>query len=200
MRRAALCLVVAAAVVLAGCAIPEVHRISPDKTTDVTGYWNDTDARLTAKQMIRQMLGDPWLQQYENRHGGQQPVVIVGAVRNLSSQHISVSTFIKAMERQLINSGQVRFVASADRRHAIRNERQDQDLNASPGTRSPMGEELGADFMMQGTINTIVDAAGDYAVKYYQVNLQLVNMHNNIIAWVGQKRIKKTVDKGLFRF
>lgn len=185
---------------LAGCSsMPEVHRISPDKVTDVSGYWNDTDANLTAKQMIGQMLGDRWLPAYKSAHAGERPVVIVGEVHNLSSEHISVSTFINDMQRELINSGQVGFVASSGQRGAVRAERKDQDLNASAATRSAMGQETGADFMMQGTINTIIDAAGDLAVKYYQVNLRLINMHNNMIAWVGQKKIKKTVEHGGFR-
>ncbi|HET7673931.1 MAG TPA: hypothetical protein VFL54_00265 [Gammaproteobacteria bacterium] len=48
-------------------------------------------------------------------------------------------------------------------------------------------------------MNTIIDAAGDKAVKYYQVDLQLINMRNNVIAWIGQKKIKKTVEHGGFR-
>jgi uncharacterized protein (TIGR02722 family) len=194
------CAAIAAAALLAGCSnMPEVHRISPEQVTDVSGYWNDTDSRLTAEQMIGQMLNDRWLDVYENAHGGEQPVVIVGEVKNVSSEHISVGTFINDMQRALINSGEVRFVASADQRGAVRGERKDQDLNASADTRNPMGQETGADFMMQGTIDTIIDAAGDMAVKYYQVNLRLINMSNNVIAWVGQKKIKKTVEHGSVR-
>lgn len=191
---------VAAVVLLGGCSnLPEVHRIAPDQVTDVSGYWNDTDANLTAQQMIGQMLDDPWLGHYETKQG-EQPTVIVGDIQNLSSEHISVSTFVGDMQRELINSGKVQFVASSDQRGAVRAERKDQDLNASAATRSAMGQEIGADFMMQGTINTIIDAAGDKAVKYYQVDLRLINMHNNLIAWVGQKKIKKIVEHGSVRF
>jgi penicillin-binding protein activator len=185
---------------LAGCSTtPSVQRISPDQVTDVSGYWNDTDANLTAQQMISQMLGDPWLGNYERGHGNQQPTVIVGDIRNLSSEHISVSTFIDDMQRELINSGKVQFVASSNQRGEVRDERQDQDLNATSTTRSAMGQEIGADYMMQGTINTIIDAAGKKAVKYYQVDLRLINMHNNVIAWIGQKKIKKVVENSSFR-
>lgn len=178
---------------------PAVQRISPDQVTDVSGYWNDTDANLTAQQMISDMLGDPWLGNYQRGHRGQQPTVIVGDIRNLSSEHISVSTFIDDIQRALINSGKVQFVASSNERGEVREERKDQDLNAAANTRSAMGQEIGADFMMQGKINTIIDAAGDKAVKYYQVDLQLINMHNNVIAWVGQKKIKKIVARSGYR-
>lgn len=179
---------------LAACqTTPTVQRISSDQVTDVSGYWNDTDANLTAQEMIGQMLGEPWLGNFEGATGGKQPTVIVGQINNLSSEHISTSTFIDDIQREIINSGKVQFVAASSQREEVRNERQDQDLNASAGTRSAMGQETGADFMMQGTINTIIDAAGDKSVKYYQVDLRLINMKTNVIAWVGQKKIKKIV-------
>ena len=39
------------------------------------------------------------------------------------------------MQRALINSGEVSFVASSEERREIRSERKDQDLNASEETR-----------------------------------------------------------------
>ena len=185
---------------LGGCSTsPSVQRITPDQVTDVSGYWNDTDANLTAKIMITQMLGDPWLGHYESSHGGQQPSVIIGQIRNKSTENIDVSTFIDDMQRAMINPGMVQFVASSNQRAAIRKEREDQELNASSTTRSAMGQEVGADYMLQGAIHTINDTAFDKAVKYYQVDLQLINMHNNVIAWIGQKKIKKVLEHGLAR-
>ena len=193
-------LLVAAAALSACSSMPDVKRVSSDQVTDVSGYWNDTDANLTSQEMISEMLGDPWLGNFMNTNSGKQPTVIVGDIRNLSSEHISTSTFIDDIQRQLINSGRVQFVASSDQRKEVRGERKDQDLNAASQTRSAMGQETGADFMMQGTINTIIDAAGDTSVKYYQVDLRLINMHNNVMVWVGQKKIKKIVKNGGTRF
>ena len=179
---------------------PQVQRIAADQVTDVSGYWNDTDANQTAQEMINQMLSEPWLGNFEGVSGGKAPTVIVGQINNLSSEHISTSTFIDDIQRQLINSGKVQFVAGSDQRSEVRSERKDQDLNATGATRSAMGQEVGADFMMQGTINTIIDAAGNTSVKYYQVDLRLVNMHDNVISWVGQKKIKKVVQQSGSRF
>lgn len=202
MRSLKLTLVAAGtALLLAGCSsAPTVTRISSDQVTDVSGYWNDTDANLTAQEMISQMLGDPWLGQFEGTSHGKQPTVIVSDIQNSSSEHISTSTFIDDIQRNLINSGKVQFVAGDTQRNAVRKERKDQDLNATSDTRSAMGQEIGADFMMTGTINTIIDAAGDKSVKYYQVDLRLINMHNNLVVWVGQKKIKKIVQNGGTRF
>ncbi len=98
--------------------------------------------------MISQMLGDPWLGNFEAHNNGKQPTVIVGEINNLSSEHINVQTFTDDMQRELINSNKVQFVASSNQRGEVRGERQDQDLNATTATRSPIGQEIDVNFMM----------------------------------------------------
>jgi PBP1b-binding outer membrane lipoprotein LpoB len=94
----------------------------------------------------------------------------------------------------------VEFVAAGDQRGEVREERKDQDINAREDTRKAMGQEVGADFMMKGSINMIVDQSGDTNVRYYQVDLNLISLADNRIVWVGQKKIKKVVEKAKLRF
>lgn len=182
---------------LAGCN-PTVSRVESDTVTDLSGNWNDTDSRLVAEEMIQDVLSRNWLSKF-NRDKGKAPTVIVGTVRNLSHEHINTRTFIADMERELINSGEVEFVASADAREEVRGEVKDQDLNASEESRKAMGNEVGADFMLQGSINSIVDAVSGEQARFYQIDLTLIELGSNRKVWVGQKKIKKTVEKGGFR-
>lgn len=177
---------------------PTVTRVDSAAVTDLSGKWNDTDSRLVAEEMIQDVLSRGWLSKF-NRSQGKAPTVIVGTVRNLSHEHINTRTFIADMERELINSGEVEFVASAKDREEIRSEVKDQDLNATEATRKSMGNEIGADFMLQGSINTIVDAVSGEQARFYQIDLTLIELGSNRKVWVGQKKIKKTVEKGGFR-
>src|SRR5690606_35881152 len=99
------------------------------------------------------------------------------------------------MERTLINSGKVDFVASKVERDQLRDEKADQAGNASVETRSLSGEETGAELMLLGTINSIVDKEGGKSVVFYQVNMELVNIESNRKLWIGDKKIKKYVTK-----
>ncbi|HHJ34793.1 MAG TPA: penicillin-binding protein activator LpoB [Gammaproteobacteria bacterium] len=182
---------------LAACN-PTVSRVDSDSVTDLSGKWNDTDSRLVAQEMIQDVLSRGWLSKF-NRAKGKSPTVIVGTVRNLSHEHINTRTFIADMERELINSGEVEFVASAQDREEIRQEVKEQDLYASEATRKAMGQEVGADFMLQGSINTIVDAISGQQARFYQIDLTLIELGTNRKVWVGQKKIKKTIEKGGFR-
>ena len=100
----------------------------------------------------------------------------------------------------MINYGEVDFVASRDERSDIREERKDQDLHSREDTRKAMGQEIGADFMLKGTINTIIDALKKTQVRYYQVDLTLISLANNRKVWVGQKKIKKLVEGSELRY
>lgn len=188
---------VIAALTLTACGT-QVRRIDTQQVTDLSGDWNDTDSRLVSEEMIRDVTAQAWLPQYE-RTNRRQPVVIVGEVRNLSHEHINIDTFVADMERALINSGKVQFVASRNEREDVRSERKDQDLNASAASRKAMGQELGADFMLKGTINTIVDVNDNKQVRYYQVDLNLISLADNRVVWLGQKKIKKFIKNAKFR-
>ena len=185
------------AVLAAGCASVTVERKEVDETIDLSGKWNDTDSRLVSEEMIADALNRPWLTRYRTaKH--QNPVVIVGTVRNRSDEHINTRTFVKDLERALINSGEVAFVASADEREEIRDERKDQAAHASEATAKEEGQETGADFMLQGSINTISDRLEGDEVRYYQVNLELINIQSNQKVWIGEKKIKKLIERRKF--
>jgi uncharacterized protein (TIGR02722 family) len=184
--------------VTAGCGT-SVKRIDSEEVKDLSGAWNDTDSRLVSAEMVEDALSRSWLREF-TRHNGSQPTVIVGEVRNLSHEHINMITFVADIERAMINSRKVQFVASRTERRPVREERKDQDLHASEATRKPMGQELGADFILQGTISTIVDVAGKKQVRYYQVDISLINLADNRKVWAGQKKIKKLIKRSQLRF
>lgn len=185
--------------VVTGCATQTVQRTASDTQTDLSGRWNDTDSRLVAEEMIDDVLNRPWLQRFVDAEG-EQPVVIVGDVRNLSSEHIDTNPFIKDIERELINSGMVRFVAGDEQRAAIREERMDQQTQASRETISRLGEETGADFMLQGSISSVVDAVEGQRAVFYQVDLELIHIETNEKVWIGSKEIKKIIEQRRARF
>ena len=197
-NRLAVSVAMALMLAVAGCST-QVTRMDAGEVKDLSGAWNDTDSQQVSEEMIRDVLDRTWLGEF-TRTQKRQPAVIVGEVSNLSHEHINVKTFVADMERALINSDKVQFVASSTERQEVRDERKDQDLHASEATRKAMGQEKGADFMLKGTINTIIDASGKTQLRYYQVDLTLISLVDNRKVWVGQKKIKKLVERSNLRF
>jgi hypothetical protein len=176
-----------------------VDRVSVDETMDLSGRWNDTDSRLVAEQMISDVFAHSWASDFTMANG-RKPVVIVGTVRNLSSEHLETGVFIKDIERELVNSGKVRFVAASAERGELRQERLEQQQFASEETAKRLAAEIGADYMLNGSIKTQMDKEGREQVKFYQVDLELVNIESNEKVWIGTKKIKKFVKKPLLKF
>jgi hypothetical protein len=98
------------------------------------------------------------------------------------------------MERAIIKNGSVRLIHAGDKREDLRRERAEQQDFSSKETIKKWGKEMGADFMMQGTINSIVDSYNNKQVVYYQIDLELTDIETNEIVWIGDKKIKKMVD------
>lgn len=171
-----------------------VTRIDTNSTTDLSGKWNDTDSRLVADEMITSCMTSAKIEKVIAELG-KTPTVVIGKVRNKSHEHISVETFIKDMERALLNSGAVDFVANSAERAELREEVMDQRGNATEETAKSLGMETGADWMLTGTINTIVDQEGGQSVIFYQVDLELTDLQSHKKLWMGDKKIKKFVSK-----
>ena len=197
MSRFVLVLLAMSTLVL-GCAGKEVTRVDPNTTIDLSGKWNDADSRMVSEKMIAESLGHNWFVNHMDAGKG-KPTVIVGTVRNKSSEHISPVTFIGDIERAYVNSGRVRVVATAEEREEIRDERVDQGKYASDDTIKKFGRENGADYMLVGTISSIVDREEGDEVRFYQVDLTLIDIETNEKVWIGQEKLKKFVGRGKYK-
>jgi uncharacterized protein (TIGR02722 family) len=179
----------------AGCGHEtKVTRVDTGLVTDLSGRWNDTDSRMVAETMVRESLDSPWLDHF-TKTKSRQPVVIVGTILNRSHEHINVQTFITDLSRELTNSQKVTFVAGRGERDEVREERREQAIHAREDTQKAPGKEIGADYMMKGSISTILDEAEGVKAVFYQVDLEMIDLENNVKSWFGQKKLKKVVER-----
>ena len=197
----ALCTVVFAAVVFASCSSYQgVTRVDSSTQTDLTGYWNDTDVRIVCESLIADCLSSPRLRAFTEENG-RLPVFIVGYFANESSEHIDMGILAKRMEAAILNSGRAEFVASAYERDELRHERGEQQGWASEETAKSIANETGADFMLTGSIRTIVERAGSTTVRTYYVYAELTDIESNRRIWIGENNeIKKIIESPSYRF
>jgi len=170
----------------------QVNRVDTNTQIDLSGRWNDTDSRLAAEELTTQFMSMNWIQDFRSAKG-RKPILVVGLVRNKSHEHIDAETFIKDLEKSVIKSGTLSLVQAGDKRNDLRTERAEQQEFATAETKKKWGMELGADFMLQGTINSIIDKYGKEQVVLYQIDLELTNVETNEIIWMGDKKIKKYI-------
>jgi len=193
-----LAIIAAALVIMVGCG-KKVSRIGSDTTTDLSGNWNDTDSRLTAEKMLNDCLTQRWYQPFLQAKNGENPIIVIGQIRNLSTEHINTGTFINDIQRVLINSGKVDFVANSEERRQLRAEIDDQKGNSTDETAKERGQETGADIMLTGSINSIIDQSGGEQVKFYQIDLELIDLQTHKKLWIGNEKIKKYIEKSTLK-
>jgi uncharacterized protein (TIGR02722 family) len=184
--------------ILVACAGKVVTRVPTDTDIDLSGRWNDADSRRVADTIVTDCLGNPWIDNHL-ADTGTRPVIIVGNMRNKSSEHVAMGTFVGDIERAFVNSGRVDVVASRAEREEVREEREDQSYFADEETVKEMGRELGADYMMQGDLNSILDQEEGKQVRFYQVDMTLIDIQTNRKVWLGQTKIKKYVGRSKYK-
>lgn len=184
-----------AALFITGCAsTASVSRMAADEVVDLSGRWNDTDSRLTAEYMIDSLLSGRWIDKFIEKEG-REPVVILGYISNRSSEHIETKTFTKDIERELVNSGEVIFVASSDERLQLRDEKLDQQGNATEESMAAIAVETGADVMLIGVFTSQTDAAEGKKVTLYTVDMEMIDIETNQKIWIDSKDLKKSVER-----
>lgn len=185
---------------LFSCATTSVKRYAAeDSVKDLSGYWNSNDVDQVCTTLIDSCIKSRRITNFRATEG-RAPVVIIGTIRNKSVEHIDTSILSKRFQNVIINDGTLEFVADANQRKELRAEKNDQAENAYETAKS-IGNETAADFMLQGTVSTIVDTAGRQQVRTYQVDMQLIDLETNRIVWSEQNNdIKKYIKKSAVKF
>lgn len=176
---------------LTACQTRQVTRLDPATEIDLSGRWNDTDSRKVADQMIYDLFNSDGFKNYASQNG--KPVIVVGTIRNKTSEHIDADNFVKKFEVVIHNSGVADLVESSEFRDQLRVERLEQQEFADPATVKEMGRETGADLMLFGEITSETDAYNSRRVVNYITTLFLTDIETNRRVWYGQNEIKKYV-------
>ncbi len=184
---------------IGACAEKRVTRVETGQQIDLSGKWNDTDSQMVSADMIKDALSFPWVDDFKAAHSGKKPVVVAFGVKNRTSEIINTQTFMKDLERSFLRSGRVGVVADRDQRAELREERADQQ-GGFVGNPSKIGKEVGADFVLTGTMNSISDRLEGNEVMFYQTNLELINVESNEKVWIGENKIKKLIDRSKTKF
>lgn len=180
---------------MVSCGSTKVSRVDSDEVIDLDGYWNESDVRIVCDSLIEECINSPRIAKFEGQQG-HAPVVIIDSIRNQSSEHIDTSIVEKKFQTAIINSGVMEFVSSSSERQALREEKADQADHSTYDTAKEMDQETGADFMLKGSVKTIVQSAGDKTVRTYYVYAELHDIKTNKIVWMAENdSIKKVIKR-----
>jgi penicillin-binding protein activator len=185
-----LCIVLMA--FLMSCQTRTVTRVNPDTQIDLSGRWNDSDSRMVADKMVNDLLTSEKFKDYIKEKGS-KPAIVVGLIKNKTSEHIDAANYVKKFELAIYNSNVAELVESDEFRDKLRLERAQQQDFADPATVSQWGKEIGADVMLFGEMTSETDTYNNKRVVNYVTTLFLTDIETNKRVWYGQHEIKKLV-------
>jgi penicillin-binding protein activator len=169
-----------------------VSRIDPSTEVNLSGRWNDSDSRMVADKMIADLMNSERFKEYAKTKGS-KPAIIIGLVKNKTSEHIDADNYIKKLEAAIFNANIANLVENDEFRDKLRVERAQQQEYADSKTVAEWGKETGADLMLFGEMTSETDVYNKDRVTNYITTLFLTDMETNQRVWYGQQEIKKRV-------
>lgn len=197
-----LALVPAALLLLAGCGGDgvAVRRTDSDAVRDLSGNWNATDSQTTARALIAKALSQSWADDFRAAHNGAKPVIKIGRIIvEVPGEVIDTDIFIDDLVTAIHENGKARVVASNKENDQAREERKQQDVHASEGTRKESFQEIGADYLLVGTIKTQNDQQGGQQQKFYSTTIKVTDVKTQEQIGFWNHKIAKDVSRDKYK-
>lgn len=152
--------------------------------------WSETDMQKAVQDLVASVMASPAI-----AGAKKMPVVMVTNLQNKTSEHIDTQSIMDMVRVELMKSGKVGFV-DKEARQDISDEYnyQNSGMVAEDSKKGP-GGQVGADFIINGRLDSIVQEVGKDKSVYYKLTLNLTNLKTSMITWSDQKQIRKTFKK-----
>ena len=161
-----------------------------NSTNLLNDRWSESDMQNVVRDLVAGMVNHPVISSNRTR-----PTVIVTRLQNKTMEQIDTQSVMDMVRVELSRGGRVRFVDKEAREDVADEINYQQSGTTSAATRKRMGQQIGADFIVNGRLDSIVQQVGRRKTVYYKVTLNLTNLQTNIIEWSDYKQIRKKFKK-----
>ena len=194
-RKISVFLVVAVLSILSACTVT-TRSIAPDEEVIYDEGYHFSDKKKIVDNLVGSLLSRPPLAGVTDR-----PVVVVYDVANRTSEHISTSGITDDIRQALIQSGRVRFINKVQRENIEKEVQYQYGGNVDPATAVLMASQVGAKFMLTGTLRSIEKKQPRQVrlkkkvLMYYSLNLELTDIETSIIEWADSAEVIREASK-----
>ena len=177
-----------------GCAGPRAFTKGtyedPKTIALLDDRFNENDMQLIAKKMTNSILSAPWMDS-----AGGAPAVMIGKMRNRTTEHIDMVALSDKLRTTLIQSGRLRFVDVLNRRDIAEEYEYQNSGYVNPAQAKAPGNQTGSDYILTGTLSSNIQEVGKNKLVYYKATFQLTDLVTSEIVWTGEKEIRKSYKK-----
>lgn len=161
-----------------------------EKENLLNDQWSETDMQRSVSDLVGSMVKHRAISSART-----PPLMMVTQLQNKTSEHIDTQSIMDMVKVELMRTGSVSFV-DKEARGDIKDEYDYQGSGlVSEETKKGPGGQVGADFIVNGRLDSIVQEAGKDKTIYYKITLNMTNLKTGVIAWTDQKQIRKVYRK-----
>jgi uncharacterized protein (TIGR02722 family) len=151
--------------------------------------WSETDMQKVVHDLVASLTASPSINKPK------PPLLMVTKLQNKTEEHIDTQNIMDMVRVELMNTGKVQFV-DKEAREDIADEYNYQNSGMmNKNKQKKAGNQEGADYILNGRLDAIVQEVGKQKTVYYKVTLNLTDLERNVIVWSGYKQIRKLYTK-----
>lgn len=180
--------VLATALALSSCAT--TRSIDPDSQLHYDASYDFSDKQQIVDHLSENLIN--FVDQTNSR-----PVVISYGIGNETSEHINTAGISDDIRFALVQSGRYQLINEAQRANIQDESTFQQTGSVAPSQRIVQGRQLGADYILGGTLRSIVKKQPRQIrltkkkLVHYSLNLELTNTETGAIAWADKVEIAR---------
>ncbi len=183
-------LAVIALSLLTGCAAfrQSVKDVDPTEASTLTANYDQKDLLSWTDEMTKLILS-----QFPPK-GVDRPILSVFGIQNRTKRHLDTQSLADAISGKLLDSGKVQLTNTARRDELLR-EQGYQLQNATPESRVAIGKQLGAKYMMTGSLTEIASETGRQVRlskkedKFFMLTCEITDLETGLI--VARKQVQR---------
>jgi penicillin-binding protein activator len=152
--------------------------------------WSETDMQKVVENLVGKLTKHRSI-----KNAKVPPIVMVTRLQNKTSEHIDTQSIMDMVRVELSNDGSVRFVDKAAREDVAEEYEYQNSGMVSGESKKEKGGQIGADYIINGRLDSIVKDINKQKTVYYKVTLNMTNLKTNIIEWTGYEQLRKAYKK-----
>ena len=174
-----------------------VSESDVNKPVRMSADYDYEDLRTMGKAVGETIMGSEFVKNLKV-----QPVFVTMGVQNRTNEHIDTKALTDTARATMFEAGKVSFV-NESRRDDLLKEQGYQAANATQESRAAIGKQLGANYMLSGSLVEIKKKSMKQARVssqeeiYFQLTMEVTDLETGLIVWQKQFERARTASKPL---
>ncbi len=188
-----LSVMVACVTLMSGCAAfrAQTAGVDLDDAEAMDERFGFTDLRQITESFANELGSSPFITNHP-----QPPIMMIAGVQNRTSEYMDTRNLTDRLRTLLFRTGNIQFV-NEQRREDLLREQGYQAAQATPETQVGIGQQLGARYMVSGSLTEMADRSprqvrvSKTVRRYYKLTLEVTDLETGLLAWTSEREFAR---------